>query len=173
MTRNENDMNTPSATVQTDSNMDIYLHARTFFENKMGTMSERRMLMENRIISINDVANNPEPPPFSDHLLASPNLLILFFDDVEIPGKNAFTMPMARRIADFATSVPELPLHIHCTAGVSRSGAVGLALAEHFGCRQKFCLENPGIQPNVLVLRMLRQALAELTTSHKETSPCE
>jgi predicted protein tyrosine phosphatase len=173
MTRKENDMNTPSATVQADSKMDIYLHARTFFENRMGTMSERRMLHENRIISINDVANNPEPPPFSDYLLSSPNLLILFFDDVERIGKTAFTMPMARRIADFATSVAELPLHIHCTAGISRSGAVGLALAEHFGCRQKFCLENPDIQPNVLVLRMLKQALASLPTPHKETSPCE
>lgn len=139
--------------------MDIYLHARTFFENRMGTMSERRMLHENRIISINDVANNPEPPPFSDYLLSSPNLLILFFDDLETPGKTAFTMSMASRIADFATKNTELPLHIHCTAGISRSGAVGLALAEHFGCREKFSLENPDIQPNSLVLRIMRQVL--------------
>lgn len=148
--------------------MDIYLHARTFFENRIGTRAERRMLLENRIISINDIANTPEPLPFSDYLLDNPNLLLLFFDDLETPGKTAFTMTMACRIADFATKIAEMPLHIHCTAGISRSGAVGLALAEHFGCQQKIRLENPDIQPNALVLRIMKQALKD--KQNKEAS---
>ena len=85
------------------------------------------MLRENRILSINDVANHPEPPPFSDCLWDSPNLLILFFDDLETPGKPAFTMSMASRIAAFATNQTELPLPIPSPAGIPfRSGWPGI-----------------------------------------------
>ena len=137
--------------------MNIKIYARTFFENKKGTCEERKLLDECRIISINDVSIHPEPPPFSKRFLRHPNLLVLFFDDVEIEGPTAFTEEMAKQIVRFVQMVDEHPLLIHCTAGISRSGAVGLAVAEQCGCVEEFRRGNPDIMPNQLVLRKLRQ----------------
>ncbi len=138
--------------------MNIRIYARTFFENKKGTGEEVRLLHECRIISINDVSVHPEPPPFSRHFLQHPNLLVLCFDDVETEGPTAFTSDMARQIVSFVQEVGERPLLIHCTAGISRSGAVGLAIAEQCGCEAEFLRDNPDIMPNQLVQRKLRQA---------------
>jgi predicted protein tyrosine phosphatase len=65
---------------------------------------------------------------------------------------------MARHIVRFVQESDERPLLIHCTAGISRSGAVGLAIAEQCGCVEVFLRDNPDIMPNQLVLRELRQA---------------
>ena len=138
--------------------MNIKIYARTFFENKKGTCEERKLLNECRIISINDVSLHPEPPPFSRLYLEHPNLLVLFFDDVETEGPTSFSSDMARHIVRFVQESDERPLLIHCTAGISRSGAVGLAIAEQCGCVEVFRRENPDIMPNHLVLRKLRQA---------------
>ena len=138
--------------------MTIRIYARTFFENKIGTAEEERLLNECRIISINDVSNHPEPPPFSKCFLGNPNLLVLFFDDVEMEGATAFTIEMARQIVRFVQETGNHPILIHCTAGISRSGAVGLAVAEQCGCEEVFRHENSDIMPNQLVLRKLRQA---------------
>ena len=138
--------------------MNIKIYARTFFENKKGTCEERKLLNECRIISINDVSLHPEPPPFSRRYLKHPNLLVLFFDDVETEGPTSFSSDMARHIVRFVQESDERPLLIHCTAGISRSGAVGLAIAEQCGCVEVFRRENPDIMPNQLVLRELRQA---------------
>ena len=138
--------------------MNIRIYARTFFENKIGTGEEERLLNECRIISINDVSVHPEPPPFSRHFLRHPNLLVLCFDDVETEGATAFSIEQARHIVRFVQENGERPLLIHCTAGISRSGAVGLAIAELCGCEEEFLRDNPVIMPNQLVLRKLRQA---------------
>ena len=138
--------------------MNIRIYARTFFENKIGTAEEERLLDECRIISINDVSIHPEPPPFSRRLLGHPNLLVLFFDDVETEGANAFSIEMARQIVSFVQGTGNRPILIHCTAGISRSGAVGLAIAEQCGCEEEFLRKNCDIMPNQLVLRKLRQA---------------
>ena len=138
--------------------MNIRIYARTFFENKIGTAEEERLLDECRIISINDVSIHPEPPPFSKRFLQHPNLLVLFFDDVETEGATVFTIKMARQIVSFVQGTGNRPILIHCTAGISRSGAVGLAVAEQCGCEEEFRRENPDIMPNRLVLGKLRQA---------------
>ena len=138
--------------------MNIKIYARTFFENKIGTAEEERLLDECRIISINDVSIHPEPPPFSKRFLQHPNLLVLFFDDVETEGATVFTIKMARQIVSFVQGTGNRPILIHCTAGISRSGAVGLAVAEQCGCEEEFRRENPDIMPNRLVLGKLRQA---------------
>ena len=137
--------------------MNIRIYARTFFENKIGTAEEKRLLDECRIISINDISIHPELPPFSMRFLQHPNLLVLFFDDVETEGANTFTIEMARQIVRFVQNTYNRPLLIHCTAGISRSGAVGLAIAEQCGCEEEFLRDNPDTQPNQLVLRKLRQ----------------
>ena len=138
--------------------MNIRIYARTFFENKKGTCEERKLLNECRIISINDVSLHPEPPPFGRRYLEHPNLLVLFFDDVETERPSAFSIEQARQIVRFVQENCDLPFLIHCTAGISRSGAVGLAIAEQCGCVEVFLRDNPDIMPNQLVLRELRQA---------------
>ena len=143
--------------------MNIRIYARTFFENKIGTSTEERLLNECRIISINDVSFHSEPPPFSRRFLRHPNLLVLFFDDVEVEGPTAFTDEMATQIVRFVQVADERPLLIHCTAGISRSGAVGLAVAEQRGCVEEYRRENPDIMPNRLMLQKLRQAFCSLS----------
>ena len=138
--------------------MNIRIYARTFFENKIGTAEEERLLDECRIISINDASIHPEPPPFSRRFLRHPNMLVFFFDDVEKEGPTAFTIEMARQIVSFVQETGDHPILIHCTAGISRSGAVGLAIAEQCGCEEEFRRENCDIMPTQLVLRKLRQA---------------
>ena len=138
--------------------MNIRIYARTFFENKIGTTEEENLLNKCRIISINDVSIHPEPPPFRRRFLVHPNLLVLFFDDVEMEIPGAFSIEQARQIVRFVREKGEYPLLIHCTAGISRSGAVGLAIAEQCGCVEVFLRDNPDIMPNQLVLRKLRQA---------------
>ena len=141
--------------------MNIRIYARTFFENKIGTAEEERLLDECRIISINDVSLHPEPPPFSRRFLVHPNLLVLHFDDVETEMPTAFSIEQARQIVRFVLENGALPFLIHCTAGISRSGAVGLAIAEQCGCVEEFRRGNPDIMPNQLVLQKLRQAFLQ------------
>ena len=138
--------------------MNIKIYARTYFENRIGTANEKRILCECRIISINDAFIHPEPPPFSKCFLRHPNLLVLFFDDVETEKLGAFSNEQAKKIVDFIHQDTSSPLLIHCTAGISRSGAVGLAIAERFGCVEFFLSENPDIMPNQFVLQKLRTA---------------
>ena len=148
--------------------MDIRIYARTFFENKIGTLEEKRLLNECRVISINDVFIHPEKPPFSKRLLHHPNLLVLFFDDVETEKDGAFSAKHAKEVVEFIKQDMNRPLLIHCTAGISRSGAVGLAAAEHYGCANDFLRDNPDIMPNSLVLKKMRQ---EFNSAQRRDSP--
>ena len=70
----------------------------------------------------------------------------------------------AKRIVDFVVGQsPEKPLIIHCTAGISRSGAVGMVLNDWLNRRlssneedyNHFYRENPDLYPNEHVQRLL------------------
>ena len=62
-----------------------------------------------------------------------------------------------------------LPLLVQCTAGVSRSGAIGVAFDESFNVRARlnmqdhayFLATNPQVRPNALVLRLMRETLSQ------------
>jgi hypothetical protein len=96
----------------------------------------------------------------------SRNVLNLWFDDAEedLPLLNGeklilFDDEMAQKIFDFViqnrTSRCWL---LHCTAGKSRSGAVGDVLSEYFQIAYAdFKYHNPKIQPNALVKNLLRK----------------
>ena len=151
--------------------MQIYVRARTFFEAARGSWKERHIFRTSRIISINNVSFPAEPPPFSKEFLAAKNLLVLYFDDVE-DGPNAMTPEQAKRIADFVCSGDKRPLVVHCTAGVSRSGAVGSALnwyfnrflADNEADYREFELRHPDLAPNAHVRKLL---LGELQSRNK------
>ena len=112
--------------------MQINVKARSFFEAREGTSRERELLRDFRIISINNVGFPAEPPPFSDEFLHAENLLVLYFDDVDEGQPNAMTPLQAKQIVDFVRIEDPRPIFVHCTAGISRSGAVGEVLNWYF-----------------------------------------
>lgn len=132
------------------------------------------LLAGNRVISIRssdgDDATFPVPPGVRPH----DNLLCMTFDDCttwdeawrehEMPI--LFDAAMATRIVRFVRG-DTLPLVVQCAAGVSRSGAIGVAFDEFFNVRNGrnpadhnyFVAHNPQVRPNTLVLRLMREAL--------------
>lgn len=152
--------------------MQIYVHARSFFEARQGTRRERELFRDNRIISINSVSFPSEEPPFSEEFLNAENLLILYFDDVDEGFLNAMTPEQARAIVDFVRHEDNRPFIVHCTAGISRSGAVGEVLNWYFNRFEaddsdyrKFEIMHTDIVPNAHVRRLL---LAELQRNHEK-----
>ena len=152
--------------------MQIYVHARSFFEASQGTKRERELFRNNRIISINSVSFPAEPPPFSEEFLDADNLLILYFDYVDEGFPNAMTPEQAKQIVDFVRIEDDRPIIVHCTAGISRSGAVGEVLNWYFNRFEaddsdyrKFEIMHPDIVPNAHVRRLL---LAELQRNHEK-----
>ena len=118
--------------------MKIRVLPRIFFENNKGTAEEDRLLEKYRIISINASRGNDSAPPFSEHNRRHEHLLCLTFDDVcdepepENPDSYVrFSPRHAEAIMRFA-GAGDMPMLIHCTAGISRSGAVGEILDWYF-----------------------------------------
>jgi predicted protein tyrosine phosphatase len=124
-------------------------------------------------ISINNTEDTKEIPYFND--CNSDNVLVLYFDDVEedieipIIGENkiqkvkAFTIEQARILFNFIVKNTEKKSFIiHCTAGISRSGAVGTFINDYFQqSYHKFLEKNPYILPNGHVLRLLNKIFYE------------
>ena len=152
--------------------MQIYVHARSFFEACQGTKRERELFRDNCIISINSVSHPAEVPPFSEEFLDADNLLILYFDDVDEGFPNAMTPKQAKQIVEFVRIEDDRPIIVHCTAGISRSGAVGEVLNWYFNRFEaddsdyrKFEIMHPDIVPNSHVRRLL---LTELQRNHEK-----
>lgn len=151
--------------------MTIDILPRSVFEKAKGTAEETELLENNRIISIN---SHDEQPPFSNASLLSPNLLCLTFDDIcnePAPGEDIspailFTANDAQAILEFVHD-NSMPVLIHCTAGVSRSGAVGECLDLYYNrwlCDNRrdhlyFLDNNRQIMPNPIVRRILMEAI--------------
>ena len=147
--------------------MRIRIFARSFFEARRGSAKETYWIKHYRIVSINSVCL-PEMPPFTQIYWDCRNLLILFFDDYENENANAFSVQDAAKVIAFALQPDPRPILIHCTAGESRSGAVGLFLNKMINrdCpedSQRFFYDYPWIyeKANQLVLRRLEEAYAQ------------
>ena len=103
------------------------------------------------------------------------NVLILHFDDcsedLDIPiigqdqirSLRTLDVIQAKRILDFIDRNKDREnLFIHCTAGVSRSGAVGTFICEYTGSDfTTFKKKNPNILPNPHVLSVLNKIVWE------------
>ncbi len=155
--------------------MKIKVLPRIFFEKVKGTSVEAELLEKAKIISINSSWGFDDTPPFSEELLNHPHLLTLTFDDVcnepETPEDQGnavlFNAAMAQQIMRFVDD-GELPLLVHCTAGISRSGAVGEVLNWYFNRYlernaaddEDFTQNNRQIQPNTIVRRIMLEELA-------------
>ena len=156
--------------------MKIRVLSIMFFEKIKGTPTEVELLEKSKIISINSSCGVDDTPPFSPELLNHPHLLTLTFDDIcsepetleDLGNAVLFNETMAEQIMRFVDD-GRLPLLVHCTAGISRSGAVGEVLNWYFNRYQErnaaddedFTQNNRQIQPNTLVRKIMLKVLAE------------
>ena len=103
--------------------------------------------------------------------LDAPRSITLRFDDIMAGERKSFdwervmTAEQAAMLVNFLDEVHEktkpCTVVINCTAGVSRSGAIATFCLERyklFGVR--FRVENPNIDPNKYVLRLLHEQAA-------------
>lgn len=162
--------------------MNITVRGRNFFEDLRGSDKEAEIMVTHRVISVNSVRIR-EDPPFSQQYWHADNVLVLHFDDVDsddfpssgenrivnshIPSYQFMTEEDAASIARFVR-VPDLrPIIVHCTAGISRSGAIGLVLNEYYNrkhtpdeyAHEHFYRLHTYISPNIHVMRLLRKRL--------------
>ena len=146
--------------------MKIDVLPRRFFEHIKGTAEEREILATTRVISIN---SHDEEPPFSQEAKNSPNLLCLFFDDIVEPDGVTgvlFSEADAQAILDFVCD-DSMPVIVHCSAGIARSGAVGEALdlyynqwrSDNTDDHKYFLDNNRQIMPNTIVKRLLMRVI--------------
>lgn len=154
--------------------MKIHIKPRKFFENLKGTSQEIGVMSTYNVISINTCEYKPkniikEDPPFSECVLKSEDLqpLILYFHDYDKPQKDVILMSEndVKKIINFLKSKDlSKPLIVHCTAGISRSGAIGIVLNEVYNKNNKsdfdyFNIVNKKIRPNKYILELMRNVL--------------
>ena len=146
--------------------MKINVVPRRYFERIKGTQAEKDILATHRVISIQTSNGDDTEPTFSQNSLSSPNLLCMVFDDIVDETGRQFTSDDAKAILDFVCD-DSMPLMVHCTAGIARSGAVGEVLDWYYNCwksqndedHQYFLRENPQVMPNSTVRRLLMREL--------------
>ena len=156
--------------------MKIRVLPRIFFEKIKGTPTEVELLEKSKIISINSSWGFDDTPPFSEEYRKHPHLLTLTFDDVcnepetpeDLGNSIIFNEDMAEKIMRFVDD-GKVPLLVHCTAGISRRGAVGEVLNWYFNRYletntaddEDFVENNRQILPNTIVRRIMMKVLAE------------
>lgn len=120
------------------------------------------------IISINTYTHwngqFEEETPFDkfENFTNNKNLLKLWFDDVSEPTTwngmedKLFNADDARKVVEFIKEKQDDvdTFIVHCTAGISRSGAIGTFIKDYFGCEIES--EN-NLIPNPLVSAELRK----------------
>jgi len=113
-------------------------------------------------ISINDWATTFNTAYFrEDHK----NVLNLMFDDVsDVDERNAnvkaFDHEMAIKLFEFIENNKDKDFMIHCSAGISRSGAVGTFILEYLhGDKEFFEDHNSHILPNQHVLKTMNNLI--------------
>jgi Predicted protein tyrosine phosphatase len=174
--------------------MEILVKSRYYFESLRGTPDESRLFEHIRVISVNSV-RVPEEPPFSRQYWDAANVLVLRFDDVDDAnsgmrecanagmarcrqGEQAMTEADAEAIARFAEVDDPRPIMVHCTAGISRSGAIGACLNEYYNKKRAlnedehalFWTWHRSISPNLHVMKLLwkRLGLGELKSGSRQ-----
>lgn len=156
--------------------MRIYVKPRAYFLN-MSIQDRIQLLKDNFVISINTpvihsitgkILLEKEESPFAN--ISSKNLLILYFHDLEkkyFKDDVLFNENDVKQIETFVEYIKQHntinTIYVHCTAGISRSGAVGYFLNTYFNIflqdnkkdNNAFWKDNYEIIPNSLVKSLL------------------
>jgi predicted protein tyrosine phosphatase len=151
----------------------ILVWSKQQFNDVMASMkitdSDVELFNQIAFISINDTEGSYSKPWFNEN---HSNVLNLHFDDVEsaleVSPTNKiqcrpFTEEQGKAIIDFIESNKDKRQFIvHCAAGISRSGAVGLFINDYFaGNYDEFMKINPYVHPNGHITRTLNKLLRE------------
>ena len=114
---------------------------------------------------------NSDMPDMSYFKKNHTNVLNLVFDDETKEGNDLrvksgiresqlFTREQAKQIIDFVEMNKNVDIiYVHCLAGQSRSGAVGLFINDIWGEQSyyDFAQSNPIIKPNFFIVALLRR----------------
>jgi protein-tyrosine phosphatase len=152
----------------------ITILPRSYFEERMEGGEIRSLLINHKIISIQSSSGWDSVPPFQEEVRSLPNLLCITLDDYfgipydeeERKRVALFSYEIADRIMRFVDD-GKMPIIIHCTAGISRSGAIGSVLNRYYNSilannkedYDAFFLLNRKIMPNSNIVRAFSQFL--------------
>lgn len=144
-------------------------------KNKQITDTNVEYLDNTFFISINSTEGNDSEPYFKE---THPNVLTLYFDDCDeykkypiigSDGKFYEQIPMseeqALEVVNFVEKMNnKSTIYVHCTAGVSRSGAIGAYISDYLGMRwDDFIRCNPQVIPNSHISSLLKKIYYEKT----------
>jgi len=93
------------------------------------------------------------------------NVLVLHFDDItDVRSDLAFNQDHAEQIIDFIIKNKyKSECMVHCSAGISRSGAVGQFINACFGVNNDYFLNmNVNVRPNPMILETLEEVFNKL-----------
>ena len=148
--------------------MRVYVLSRERFNKEIRDNNITNDNVESKDVAIVSINNNNDN--YVPYLQNKNNVKVMYFDDVEHDMKNivlgtkefamskAFTEEQGRELIDFIDKNRDKSQWlVHCTLGISRSGAVGLFINDYLGGDyQTFKRDNPGIVPNVQVTSILK-----------------
>lgn len=148
--------------------MEIKVYSQYDFEQ----MCKNKHLNDSNVEFTKDayvcVHNSKDMSPFfkEEHS----NVLNLFFDDwtpeevEKMPNDDfkrnlvLFNQNMADQLKNFLNENKNANVwHVHCLAGISRSGAIALWLANNLGLNAYSLVRSFGLEPNMYVLELLRK----------------
>ena len=109
------------------------------------------------IISINDIESSPAHFAKNSNII---DILTLFFNDEDYPGKNAITIEDANKIIHFVNKYMDKveQVIVHCEAGVSRSAGVCAALLKILDGDDNAIFNNGKYCPNMTCYRTVLNA---------------
>lgn len=153
--------------------MKIYVLNKMTFDSLLKNLNINNDNIEEQksfFISINDTFSKNKPI-----LENKSNVKVMYFDDVDkdinvplIGGgvklkAKAFTNEQAEELYDFIKNQKgKSSCIVHCSAGISRSGAIGTFLCDYFNVNWfEFKKDNPHIHPNNHVLELLKKVHKE------------
>lgn len=147
----------------------VFIMGRDQFKRVMEMNDVTNDNVEKKDIFFISINNNNEPN-YKPHFENKNNVLVQYFDDVEFdivyprvgdPGNpiinKAFTEEQGKELIAFVEkNTHKSQCILHCTAGVSRSGAVGTFVNFYLGGDYEvFKRDNPHISPNPHVISTL------------------
>lgn len=153
--------------------MKIYVFSRKKMLDIKGTEVESELFRDYNIISINTPSwgkhlADEDTPPFSAEYLNSKNFLSVWFHDLTRKNHEndiLISEEQAEQIASFIKTMDKSKdLIVHCSAGISRSGAVGVIANDYLNAPEsndyKFFWQNhKHIQPNWYVISKIKRKL--------------
>jgi len=144
--------------------------SKTLFDTILPRMRIDDTNVESQNLAFISIRNS-DMPDTSYFKETHPNVLGLVFDDETeegneirlkkgLKGSQLFTREQGQQIIDFVERNKNVDIiYVHCLAGQSRSGAVGLFINDIWGEQNyyDFAQSNPTIKPNYFIVAILRR----------------